>query len=67
VEEEVHPDGYISGRLKKLEIPEDAEDRPITHWCADTGRYLKQIIRKGEQLRGVENSFEIDPMAKLPD
>lgn len=66
-EEEVHPDGYISGRLRRLEIPEEGPERPITHWCGDTGRYTRQTIRQGEQLRGVENSFEIDPIAKLPD
>ncbi|MDZ4833388.1 MAG: hypothetical protein SGJ27_06380 [Candidatus Melainabacteria bacterium] len=65
-EEEVHPDGYISGRLKRLEIPDDGPERPITHWCADTGRYLRQNIRQGEQLCGAEKSFEIDPISKLP-
>lgn len=66
-QEDTHPDGYISGRLRRLEIPEEGPERPITHWCGDTGRYQRQVIRQGEQLRGVENSFEIDPLAKLPD
>lgn len=65
-EEEAFQDGYITGRLRRLEVTE-LDDRPINHWCADQSRYVRQTIRQGEQLSGAEKCFEIDPIARLVD
>ncbi len=36
--------------------------RGLTRWCGDSGRYMRQEIRQGEQLKGAQTSFEIDPL-----
>lgn len=61
-EEDLDADGYFAGRVPHRHT-EDLEQ--VAYWKPET--YQKQEIRRGEQLAGAAQCFEIDPMRKLPD
>ena len=64
---DVDADGYMTARLRHTAEGEANGDPAITHWCRESGRYQKQSIRRGEELRGAQQCFEIDPISNLTD
>lgn len=64
-DDELDADGYFAGRIAHRLTEELDLDQAKTHWKPET--YQKQEIRRGEQLAGAAQCFEIDPMRKLPD
>lgn len=57
-----HEDGQMSEMIEFNDQSEDA----VVRWCGNEDRFLDQNIRQHDQMKGVENAFEIDPMSKLP-
>lgn len=52
-------DERISAHIKN----EEAQvAKGLNRWCGDTGRHMRQEIRQGEQLKGAQTTFEIDPL-----
>lgn len=66
-EETDDKDGYIGSPRRHHDSPGNRSGEAVSHWCGDSGRYRHQEIRKGEELKGAQQCFEIDPIAKLPD
>lgn len=49
----------------EIEFNDQREDA-VVRWCGNEDRFLDQEIRQHDQMKGVENAFEIDPLSNLP-
>jgi len=65
--EDGETDDYLKGRLRHPATAELNVEPVIAHWSTDTGRHQRQVIRQGEQFKGAQQCFEIDPLSNLPD
>ena len=59
------PTCEVEGNLNQETVMQSQSG--VVHWCGNGDRFMTQDVRREDQLGGVGNMFEIDPMSKLPD
>lgn len=59
-------DGYFAGRVGRRSSEDLDVDDAKGYWRIDSGRHQRLAARTGEQLKGAQQTFEIDPIKNMP-